>query len=127
MICPFEDCEPARQATALEYLEVLLGYIAAANDVVTETEIQRVIEAALPRTEEILMPTLAEKWVEQGREEGRAAVLTISPLAHNWAVRFCSHAIYSDLNAFENAVRSGEVLRTVEHVLTSRKARSPQN
>lgn len=79
-----------------------------------------VVIAFLP---EASMGTAIEMW--EAHEHGRAAVLTISPLVHNWAVRFCSHAIYPDLDAFENALRDGRVLETIERVITSRQARSP--
>ncbi|MDP6059515.1 MAG: hypothetical protein QGH33_11515, partial [Pirellulaceae bacterium] len=76
-----------------------------------------VVIAFLP---EASMGTAIEMW--EAHEHGRAAVLTISPLDHNWAVRFCSHAIYPDLESFENAVLSGKVLQTVKRVLASRQA-----
>ena len=65
---------------------------------------------------EASMGTAIEMW--EAHEHGRAAVLTISPLDHNWAVRFCSHAIYPDFEAFENAVHRGEVQRTIERMLS---------
>lgn len=42
---------------------------------------------------------------------GRSKVVVISPMAHNWAVRFCSHALFSDLSAFLLGVEGGELER----------------
>jgi hypothetical protein len=75
-----------------------------------------VVIAFLP---EASMGTAIEMW--EAHEHGHGVVLTISPLDHNWAVRFCSHAIYLDLNAFEEALCSGEVQQIIERVLSSRK------
>ena len=63
-----------------------------------------VVLAFLP---EASMGTAIEMW--EAHRHGRV-VIAISPLVHNWAVKFCSHAIYPDLTSFESAVRDG-VLR----------------
>ena len=49
-----------------------------------------------------------------------AAVITVSPLKHNWAIKFLSHAIYADLEQFEAAVLSGEVARRVAEAASKR-------
>jgi hypothetical protein len=49
-------------------------------------------------------------------------VIAISPLAHNWAVRFLSHAIYRDEQEFEAALRQGEVARCIEDVRRGRRS-----
>jgi hypothetical protein len=56
---------------------------------------------------EASMGTAIEMW--EAHEPGRGVVLTISPLVHNWAIKYCSHAVYPDLEAFERAVQSGEI------------------
>lgn len=76
-----------------------------------------VIVAFVP---EASMGTAIEMW--EAYEHGRGAVLAISPLAHNWAIRFCSHAVYEDLEAFEAALAAGDVQRRIEEVLRSRNA-----
>ncbi len=63
---------------------------------------------------EASMGTAIEMW--EAYRHG-AAVLTISPLKLNWAVKFLSHKIYPDLPAFEAAVRSGEAARQIADVL----------
>mgnify|MGYP002527762205 FL=1 len=80
----------------------------------------REVDVLIAFVPEASMGTAIEMW--EAHEHGRAAVLTISPLDHNWAVRFCSHAIYADIEAFENAVYSGDVQQTIERVLASRTA-----
>jgi hypothetical protein len=40
-------------------------------------------------------------------------VLAISPLEHNWAVKYLSHHVYGDLTSFEQALAAGEVLSTI--------------
>lgn len=52
------------------------------------------------------MGTAIEMW--EAHRHGRV-VLTISPLDLNWAVKFLSHKIYPDLEAFERALVAGEV------------------
>jgi len=83
----------------------------------------REVDVVIAFVPEASMGTAIEMW--EAHEHGCGAVLTISPLAHNWAVRFCSHAIYPDLEAFEDAVRSGDVLRTITHVLANRRESTP--
>jgi hypothetical protein len=49
-------------------------------------------------------------------EHGRI-VVTVSPMQHNWAVRFLSHLLYGDLEEFEQAVTSGEFGRKLAALL----------
>lgn len=71
----------------------------------------REVDVLLAFVPQASMGTAIEMW--EAYQHG-AAVITISPLIHNWAVKFLSHAVYADLSAFEAAVRSGEVARCVE-------------
>lgn len=59
------------------------------------------------------MGTAIEMW--EAARHGRV-VLTISPLDLNWAVKFLSHAIYSDLEAFERALLAGQVSELIAKV-----------
>jgi hypothetical protein len=59
----------------------------------------------------------------EAHEHGRGAVVTISPLVHNWVVRFCSDAVYPDLAALESALRSGELETVVRGALARRPPR----
>ena len=74
----------------------------------------REVDVLLAFVPEASMGTAIEMW--EAYQHG-AAVITVSPLKHNWAVKFLSHAIYADLDAFEAAVVSGEVARRVAEVV----------
>jgi hypothetical protein len=71
----------------------------------------REIDVLLAFVPEASMGTAIEMW--EAHQHG-AAVISISPMRHNWAIKFLSHAIYDDLPAFEAALQSGEVARIVE-------------
>jgi hypothetical protein len=60
------------------------------------------------------MGTAIEMW--EAHQHG-AAVVTISPMRHNWAVKFLSHALYATVEELEAALQSGEIRRRVEAVL----------
>ncbi len=77
----------------------------------------REIDVLLAFVPEASMGTAIEMW--EAHLHG-AAVITVSPLKHNWAVKFLSHALYADLPEFEAALRNGEVARRIE------KARKPR-
>jgi hypothetical protein len=55
---------------------------------------------------EASMGTAIEMW-EAYRAGAR--VVTISPLVHNWAVKFLSHRLYADLAEFARAAAAGEL------------------
>jgi len=67
-----------------------------------------VLVAFLP---EASMGTAIEMW--EAHQHG-AAVVAISPLKHNWAVKYLSHALYADIEQFEAAVHSGEVAKRID-------------
>jgi len=50
-------------------LETLLRYIGSATDKIEEKDIKKAIKQIEKGAD--IMPTLAEKWIEQGRMEGR--------------------------------------------------------
>jgi hypothetical protein len=77
-------------------------------------EMCREIDVLLAFLPEASMGTAIEMW--EAYRHG-AAVITISPLRHNWAVKFLSHALYADVEEFEAAVRSGQVANQIEEVL----------
>jgi len=55
-------------STPLQYLETLLRYIGSATDKIDEKDIKKAIKQIEKGAD--IMPTLAEKWIEQGRMEG---------------------------------------------------------
>jgi len=59
------------------------------------------------------MGTAVEMW--EAYRHG-AAVISISPMTHNWAVKFLSHLLYIDMDAFAEGLHSGELARTIEQV-----------
>jgi hypothetical protein len=70
----------------------------------------REIDVLLAFVPEASMGTAIEMW--EAYQHG-AAVITISPLKHNWAVKFLSHAIYADFDEFEAALHSGDVAKRI--------------
>jgi hypothetical protein len=77
----------------------------------------REIDVLLAFVPEASMGTAIEMW--EAHQHG-AAVVTISPLRHNWAVKHLSHALYADLPEFEAALRSGRLAAIVRDVLARR-------
>jgi hypothetical protein len=65
---------------------------------------------------EASMGTAIEMW-EAARNH--TVVTTISPLVHNWAVRFCTHLLYPTVEEFSADVRSGIWLEKVTQVQES--------
>ncbi|RMG02593.1 MAG: hypothetical protein D6741_03460 [Planctomycetota bacterium] len=65
------------------------------------------------------MGTAIEMW--EAYQHG-AVVITISPMRHNWAIKFLSHALYDDLESFERALEAGEVAAAVQRVRQERTA-----
>jgi len=57
---------------------------------------------------EASMGTAIEMW--QAHRNGRL-VITVSPMAANWAIRFLSDVVLPDIAAFERFVGSGELAR----------------
>ena len=51
-------------------------------------------------------------------------VVVISPMIHNWAVKFLSHLLYPDIEQFEQDVRSGEFSRKLEEIQARAALRS---
>ena len=77
----------------------------------------REIDVLVAFVPEASMGTAIEMW--EAYQHG-AAVVTISPLEHNWAVKFLSHARYADVAQFAAAVESGQLQRQIAEVLAQR-------
>jgi hypothetical protein len=71
------------------------------------------VDVLLAFVPEASMGTAIEMW--EAHRHGRI-VVTISPLKHNWAVRFLSHEIFKDLDQFERALVSGTLARRIEEL-----------
>jgi len=75
----------------------------------------REVDLVLAFVPEASMGTAIEMW--EAHQNG-GAVIAISPLDHNWSVKFCSHEIYPDMESFEAALISGHVRKRVGEVLS---------
>ncbi len=64
----------------------------------------REVDVLLAFIPEASMGTAIEMW--EAHQHG-AAILTISPMKHNWTVKFLSHALYADEAEFIAALRGG--------------------
>lgn len=73
----------------------------------------REIDVLVAFVPEASMGTAIEMW--EAFQHG-GVVLTISPLAHNWAVRFLSHEVFADYESFESAVRDGSIARRIAQI-----------
>ncbi len=60
-----------RNAGAVERLRTVLRYISSATDRVSHQELKRAVQKALGPTGDKMMPTLAEEWMQQGRDQVR--------------------------------------------------------
>lgn len=89
---------------------------------VRHAEMCRDVDVLLAFVPEASMGTAIEMW--EAYRHG-AAVIVISPLAVNWAIRFLSHAIYADLDAFEADLCSGRLARRIAEIRNCRPGRDP--
>jgi len=62
--------ELGNKQTGLEYLQVLLRYVVAGAENLSEEILRRAVDAALSQSEGKTMATLAEVWIQQGFEKG---------------------------------------------------------
>lgn len=74
----------------------------------------RTVDVVVAFVPEASMGTAIEMW--EAHEHGRAVVIAISPLKHNWAIKFSSHLMYSSLEEFEAALGSGELLSRIREL-----------
>lgn len=79
----------------------------------------REVDVVVAFVPEASMGTAIEMW--EAHEHGRGIVLAISPLSHNWAVRFCSHLIFLDIEAFEMELRSGVLAQEIDRLLDEKR------
>lgn len=81
----------------------------------------REVDVLLAVVPEASMGTAIEMW--EAHEHGRI-VMTVSPLRHNWAVKFLSHQLYADLEELEAALTSGRFSARVAEVQATIKQQS---
>jgi len=75
------------------------------------------VDVVLAFVPQASMGTAVEMW--EARRHGRI-VLTVSPLEHNWTVKYLSHRVYPDVETFEAELASGRVGRLIEELQSSR-------
>lgn len=68
--------EVLTQPDGLHYLETVLKYIAQSTDKLDDTTLQTLVQRALPEIGDTLMPTIAETWRQEGRQEAIAEAIT---------------------------------------------------
>jgi hypothetical protein len=71
------------------------------------------MDVVLAFVPEASMGTAIEMW--EAHRHGKV-VVTISPLRHNWAVRFLSNILYADLEEFETDLASGRLAKRIEQL-----------
>ena len=81
----------------------------------------RTVDVVLAFLPEASIGTAIEMF--EAYEHGRIVVV-VSPMQHNWAVKFLSHLLYADLEEFERAVRSGEFGRSWKSCCAARESGS---
>ncbi len=69
------------------------------------------VDVVIAYVPEASMGTAIEIW--EAHRHGRV-VVTISPLNHNWTVKYLSDILYPDLATFTGELQSGELARRVE-------------
>ena len=74
------------------------------------------VDVLLAFVPEASMGTAIEMW--EAYTHG-AAVITISPMPLNWAVKFLSHELYADVEQFEQDVRNGRLARRIGEIIES--------
>jgi hypothetical protein len=74
------------------------------------------VDVLLAFVPEASMGTAIEMW--EAYRHGRV-VVTISPLAHNWAVKFLSQLLYPSVEAFEAALASGELAKRLQQLIAA--------
>jgi hypothetical protein len=71
------------------------------------------VDMVLAFVPEASMGSAIEMW--EARRHGKA-VVTISPLKHNWAVKFLSDELYADIDEFEAALASGHLAARLREI-----------
>jgi hypothetical protein len=70
------------------------------------------IDVLIAYAPEASMGTAIEMWEAY---RNRKIVITISPMAHNWVIKFCSHLVLDSLEAFQQALTDN----TLQNLLNS--------
>jgi hypothetical protein len=79
----------------------------------------REVDVVLAFVPEASMGTAIEMW--EAHEHGRGIVITISPLTHNWAIKYCSHAVFPDVAALQSELESGRLAEHIAKLLAAKR------
>jgi hypothetical protein len=82
-------------------------------------ELCREVDVVLAFVPEASMGTAIEMW--EARRAGRVVVV-VSPMVHNWVVKFVGHIVYRDVDELEAALESGDFARKIDAVRSSLSA-----
>jgi hypothetical protein len=74
----------------------------------------REVDVVLAFVPEASMGTIIEMW--EAQRHGKA-VIAVSPMQHNWALKFLSHELYRDLEELEAALVSGRLAARLQEIL----------
>ena len=69
------------------------------------------IDVLIAYAPEASMGTAIEMWEAY---RNRKIVITISPMAHNWVVKFCSHLVLDSLKDFQAALQNRSIQQLIE-------------
>lgn len=86
-------------------------------------ELCREVDVVLAFVPEASMGTAIEMW--EAHNHGRV-VVCVSPLVHNWVVKFLSDVHFKDVESLEAALASGDLAERIE-AARNRKALEKQN
>ena len=96
----------------------LMGSLADATPMEPHDVRPEEVDVALAVEPEASMGTAIEMWEAY---QAWRTVVAIRPLVHNWAVKFLSHEMYTDLAAFEAALTDGSFARRLDELSHERK------
>ncbi len=74
-------------------------------------ELCREVDVVLAFVPEASMGTAIEMW--EAHRHGRV-VVSVSPLVHNWVIKFLSDVHFTDVEALESALASGDFVAKIE-------------
>lgn len=69
------------------------------------------IDVLIAYAPEASMGTAIEMWEAY---RNRKIVITISPMAHNWVIKFCSHMVFDSLEDFQAALQNRSIEQLIE-------------
>ena len=73
------------------------------------------VDVVIAYVPEASMGTAIEMW--EAHQSGRA-VVAVSPLKHNWVIKFCSCCVYADIEALEAEIASGKLAQRLTNYMS---------